>query len=180
MALLPLAFLAWLRWTGRKRDTAWGWIAVAFAVSWLADTAVDAGAPGWAVGFVYPITQAALIGAVLLTRFSAFVFLGALVTAAAWSLAIFGVHQPDILLHSVAFLGVAGIALERWDIPNQLRDSLFVYFGLGWVAWLAHAKFVTVATWYPYQSCRLAGLVLFCGAVRGVQANRDRGVLLAH
>jgi len=52
----------------------------------------------------------------------------------------------------------------RRELPVRLRWSLGVYFGLGLAAWLVHVLWLVVATWYPYQAVRLAGLLLFCWA----------------
>jgi hypothetical protein len=165
-ALIPLVALTVLRMLGNRRDAAYWWLAGAFAVSWLADAPVDHMPREfhWIPSAVYPVSQSALIGAVLLSRRRAVALLGLLVAvglvAAFWT----GAKGPDILLHSVAFLAVVAIVADRPELPQRLQACLFVYFGLGWVAWLVHARWLVLATYYPYQAIRLAGLLLFCWA----------------
>jgi len=167
MALVPLAVLGGLHARGRERDAAWWWMACAFAISWVADSVASQLVPvhRWAVTLVYPIVQSAMIGVVLLSRRAAFVLLGGLV--AIGCLAVFwrGVKGPDVILHSVASLSVAGIVWIRRDIPLRLRMALVVYFGLGLVAWLLFAQQHSIPTWYGYQGARLAGLLVFSWAV---------------
>src|SRR5947208_264158 len=102
MSLLPLLWLALLHARGVHRDAAWWWIAGAFGVSWLADTAAHWVSP-WMVSAVYPVSQSAIIGAVLLGRRDAMAFLGALVCMALLSLFWEGVNGPMILLRTVAW-----------------------------------------------------------------------------
>jgi hypothetical protein len=167
MALLPLATLAVIRLRGHRRDVAWWWLAVAFGVSWIADSVahlipMDDRA---IVSLVYPISQASLMAAVLLSRANALVFVGVLVLAGIAVIIQHGATGPDVALRSVAWLFVAGIARVRKELPIPLRASMFVYFCLGWIAWLIHVQWLVVETWYPYQGIRLFGLLLFCWAV---------------
>lgn len=75
-----------------------------------------------------------------------------------------GPRTPDLFLHSVAWLGVLGIAADRWAL-GSLRVALMVYFGAGWVAWIGYNLVPGWTTWGLYQCTRLAGLVWFCRAV---------------
>lgn len=167
IALIPLAFLLWRSARHQYSDAAWWWLAVAFAVSWIADTAADAlpRSHGWIPSLLYPVTQTALVGAVLLPRRRAWMLLGLLLGVAGASLAWRAYQGPDVVLRSVAWLAVVWIVVTRPELPRRLGMALLVYFGVGLVAWLAHAEWVTLATWYPYQATRLAGLVLFCRAI---------------
>lgn len=161
MGLLPLASLVVLHLRGERRDVAWWWLGVAFAVSWLADVVANAlpAAYRWGPSVIYPVTQSAIIGAVLLPRQWALWFLALMTTLAAIVLAWVGVG-PDVLVRSVAWLAL-GVMANRIPIPFRLRLSLSVYFGLGLLAWFVHMRFLVVETWYPYQLARLAGLMLF-------------------
>jgi len=178
MALLPLAWLAVLYVKGLRPGVAWWLLGGAFAVSWLADT--------WALhlptddryppSLVYPVTQSALIGAVLLPRRrDAWCLLGALVLVglvAAW---LNEPRHPDMLLRTFAWFSVLAIILFRPELPRALRGSLFSYFGVGWVAWTAfvgyqHEGELATWMWYLYQLSRLFGLVLFCQAAVRPQA----------
>lgn len=167
-ALIPLVFLGALRLRGQRRDPAYWWMAGAFAVSWLADAPIDhmPKAYHWIPSAVYPVAQSSLFGRVLLLhRRHAIMLLGLLVAVGIVAVFWTGAKGPDIALHSVAFLAVVAIVADRPELPARLQAALFVYFGLGWVAWLAHARWLLVpTTYYPYQGVRLAGLLLFCWA----------------
>lgn len=162
MALIPLAWLAGLRARGRRRDAAWWWLAGAFAVSWLADTAAHWVDP-WLIGLVYPVSQSALVAAVLLDRREAAKLLAVLlligVGAALWH----GVQGPDVLLRTVAWGAIAGIAFDRWEL-GRLRMSLLVTFGLGLIAWMGYAIWPGWTSWLVYQGARAFGIGLFCWA----------------
>lgn len=166
MPLIPLVWLFWRNETRHPIDAAWWWLACAFAVSWLADTAADFTPvqSRWVISLVYPVTQAALIGAVLLFRKSALILLAVLVAAGIASALLFGVEKPDLVLRTIASLAVVGMIWNRPALPMRLRLTLFVYFGLGLIAWAIHVRWLIVATWYPVQLVRLSGLILFCWA----------------
>lgn len=144
----------------RSRERAHWWLAAALSVSWLADTVAHWYDP-WLMGLVYSVLQVAIVGLVFLDRDDALRLLGVLTLSglvAAW-------WQGNMtLLITVAWLSVVGIV---WDRPQLglLRDSLVVYFGFGLVAWLAFVAAPAYPSWFMYQFTRLAGLVLFCGAV---------------
>lgn len=169
MALLPLVWLACLAHAGKARDAAWWWLASAFAVSWLADTATDLlpKTVDWVPVLAYPVAQSALVGAVFLTRRLATVLLVALAGVALLVAVSGGSRGPDIILTSAACLAVVGIVLERPSIPPRLRLSLLVYFGVGLIAWVGHAFRLDLGTYYAYQAVRLLGLILFCWAAIG-------------
>lgn len=154
MALIPLVWCL----ARKERRAEWWWIAAAFGISWVADTLAHFLDP-WLVSAVYPVSQAAIIGAVLLSRDDAKVFLVALVAVALFSLRF---PRPDLILHTVAWLSIVGVV---WSLPiGRLRIALLVAFGLGWVAWLSFVLSPTWATWGAYQSVRALGLGMFCWA----------------
>lgn len=159
MGLVPLAWCA-LR---RVREPAYWWLAGAFGVSWLADWAAHWVAP-WLVGLVYPVSQAALVGAVFLTRRDALRFTLALmvvgIAAALWR----GPEGPDVLLATVAWGGVVGIVADRPAL-GLLRMALMVTCGVGLAAWWGYAVTPLWATWGGYQVVRATGIGLFCLAV---------------
>jgi hypothetical protein len=165
MAVIPLAFLGCLQVRGQRRDAAWWWLAGAFFVSWIADTAGDFLPQNdrWIPSMVYPVSQSALIGAVLLPRPEALYFLATLIAAGA-AIVLWNGIGPDAALRTVAWLAIVWLVWRRPALPKRLRICLAVYFGLGWVAWLIHVQWLVVATYYPYQLSRLIGLLLFCWA----------------
>lgn len=161
VGLLPLAFLLTLRLAGRPRDRAYLWLAVAFAVSFVSDSLahhVDA----WLLSSVYPVTQAALIGAVLLARKDAWLFLLVLVNAGIVA-ALFAGPWPDLLLHTVAFGGVTAIVYDRHYL-GFVRTALLAYCGLGLAAWYWFALAPSFTHYAVYQATRIVGLAWFCMA----------------
>jgi hypothetical protein len=165
MGLIPVVWLGWCRVRGRPVGAEWWWLAGAYGVSVLADTAsrflpVEA---RWVVSLVYPVSQSAVIGAVLLDRRDAMTLVVVLVVIALAAALVEHVHGPDVLVRTVAWGAVVGIAYDRPAL-GSLRRALLVSFGLGWVAWLAYAAWPGWSSWGAYQFVRLAGLLLFAAA----------------
>lgn len=164
MSLAPLAFCCW-RWRGHQIDAQWWIMAEAFAVSFLADSVSRSNpSAAWLVSLVYPVSQTLLIAAVLLPRRDTLWFAGAIVMAGLLSIAWRGTDGPEILLRSVAWLGLCGLIVDRWAL-GPLRTALLVSFGLGWFAWLGRSLWPILPWWYIGQTVRLAGLLLFCRAM---------------
>lgn len=167
MSLIPLIWLVVLTIHGKVCDLAWWWIAVAFSVSWFADTiahVVPQSHNAW-IGIVYPVSQTAIIGAVLLRhRRQKVALLGVLLGASTVAILWCGVEDPDLVLRSVAWLAVVAIMWAEKALPFRLRLCLVIYFGFGLVTWLIHLRWLIVPTWYPYQIVRLIGLLVFCWA----------------
>lgn len=163
MAFLPLFWLAGLRVRGNHRDIGWWFLALAFAVSWVADSAVDLGAAPWLVSTAYPVSQAALVGAVLLDRKDALVLSISLSVVGLLAVSWHRLTGPDLLLSTVASLSVAGIAFE-YTALGRLRWCLLVSFGATWACWMAYAATPGYPTYLAYHAMRLLGLVLFCWA----------------
>jgi hypothetical protein len=163
IGLVPVAWLALLRWRGRSVEPAYWWIAGALGVSFLADTVARWVNP-FVVSLAYPVAQCGLLGATLLERKHAWRFLGLLLVAAALSAIQKGmVDGPDMLLHTVAWLGVACIVAPQPALA-RLALALWVGFGVAWVAWIAYALRPGLATWGMLQGARLEGAALFCWA----------------
>ena len=163
IGLIPLAWLAVLAVRGQRRGAEWWYLAGAFFVSWIADAFALAGVEPWLMSLVYPVTQAAIVGAVLLDREEAATLIGALVTVGCVAVLWRGVGTPDVLLHTVAW---ASIALVAWDRAalGRLRLALFIAFGFAWLAWLGYTMNPGWATWLGYQSVRAIGAGCFCWA----------------
>lgn len=164
LGLVPLLFLLALGFMGRGRDVAFWWIATAYGVSWLADLAGQRIDP-FLIGALYPVTQAGIVGAVLLEPEDAMILLVALVAAGLWAIFVQGGGRvPDVLLRTVAWGSVAGVAASRPEL-GPMRAALVVTFGLGLLTWLAYASLPGWPTYLAYQGARAAGAVLFCVAV---------------
>lgn len=162
MGLVPLVWLLLLSWRGRNLGAAWFWLSGAFAVSWLADTAAH-----WTdshmISVVYPVSQAAIVGFVFLSRREALAFIIALLVVGIADVFWKGVSGPDILLRTVAWLSVVGILWQLKQL-QRLRTALLVYFGLGWLCWMGYAIWPGWRSWSAYQITRLVGILLFCFA----------------
>lgn len=163
IGLIPFAWLAWLAARGERRAREWWWLAGAFFVSWVADAFALSGVEPWLVSLVYPVTQAAIIGAVLLDREEAALFVGALVLAGLVAVLWRGVGAPDVLLRTVAWLGIALVAYDRIAL-GKLRIALLIAFGFAWLAWVGYTLDPSYRTWLAYQSVRALGAVAFCWA----------------
>lgn len=160
MALLPLLWLAALWMVEQRRDPALWWLAGVYAISWIADTAAHWVDP-WLVSAVYPVSQAAIVGAVLLKRDDALVFLFSITAIGVVSIAFQELQQPNVL-RSAAWAAIAAIV---YPLPlGRLRSALLVTFGVGLAAWILFAATRTWPTWLVYQGVRAVGIVLFCWA----------------
>lgn len=162
IGLIPLLWLTWLHFRGKDLDVAWWWIAGAFFVSWLADTAAHFVNP-WLASPVYLVSQSALVGAVFLNRYDAIKLVIVLAVVGTAAVLWQGVHGPDVLLHTVAWLSVVGIIYPLRQL-TRLRTALLVAFGFGWLTWMGYAIWPGWTSWSVYQLTRLAGILLFCWA----------------
>lgn len=162
IGLIPLLWLAFLTFRGKAVGIEWWWLAGVFAVSWLADTAAHWG-NSWAVGLLYPVSQAAIVGLVFLSRRDALYLIIALGGVGLLDVFGFGFEIPDILVRTVAWLSITGIV---WRLPQleRLRTSLLVTFGAGWLCWMGYAINPGWFSWSGYQFTRLLGILLFCWA----------------
>lgn len=161
LGLVPLAWLIHLLIRGQAREPyVWG-VAVAFAVSFMADLAVDLGAAPMLASLVYPVSQAGIVGAALLPRQRALGLVLALVVVGASAALWQGTTGPDLLLRTVAF-GLV-VAMAHGQAP-RLRFALTVYFGCGLVAWWLYVGMPGWGTWGGYQLCRALGVGGFCWA----------------
>jgi hypothetical protein len=157
MGLLPLA---WLALRGERRAE-WWWIAVAFGVSWIADATAHFVNP-WIVSTVYPISQAAIILAVIAERNEARVFMWLLIAVGLVTILTEGVTGPTLFLETVA---AASIVAVVWPLPlGRLRLTLLVAFGVGFLAWVGYVISPGWTTWGIYQAVRALSLVMFCWA----------------
>jgi hypothetical protein len=138
-------------------------MAGAFFVSWIADACTLAGVDSHLVSLVYPVSQAALVGAVLLDREEAAIFVAGLVSIGVVAVLWKGVGTPDVLVHTVAWASIAIVALDRAAL-GKLRLALLVAFGFGWLAWLGYTLSPGWPTWLAYQGVRALGIGTFCWA----------------
>jgi hypothetical protein len=162
LGIVPLVWLAWRALRGHRSLSVWWWMAAVFGVSWAADTAAIWNAR-WLISAVYPATQATLVGIVFLAQSDALVFLIVLTMVGAIDVILHSVTGPNVLLRTVAWLAIVGIAGDRPGL-GALRWSLLVSFGVGWLAWLGYATWPGWTSWLIYQAVRAIGIGLFCWA----------------
>lgn len=162
MGLIPLLWLAWLHLRGERRDVAWWWLAGVFAVSWIADMAALWFDP-WTASKVYPVSQAAIVGLVFLSRREALLLIVTLGLVGIGDVLLVGVGDFDLMLRTVAWLSVVGIVYPLRQL-ERLRIYLLTGFGLGWVAWLGYSINPGWGTWICYQLVRLIAIAMFCWA----------------
>jgi len=161
MALLPALALAWRR----PRESALWWLAGVFVVAWLADWGKHVGVDPLLTSWVYPISQAGIVLAVLLPRRLALMAFGAVMVLGVLALLWEGERGPDLLLRAGAWGAIVATVWTRADL-GLFRTALLVYFGLGLLAWGAYTTVPGWSTWGVYQIVRLAGILLFCVAVK--------------
>lgn len=160
--IIPLIWLAVLTFRGQRFGGEWWWLAGAFFVSWLADTASHwVGQPF--VSMIYPVVQAGLIGGVLLYKSDAIKLVVLLILVGVADILWHGIIGTDILLRTVAWLAVVGIVYPFWQL-GRLRTTLLVTFGIGWVTWMSFVIWPSTLSWAAYHLTWLAGILLFCWA----------------
>lgn len=158
MGLIPLAWLA----VRRERRAEWWWLAAAFAVSWIADAATLLGYPTWVPVTVYPVTQAAIILAVLAERQEAKAFALLLVFVGLVTILTEGTTGPTLLLEMITASVIVSVV---WPLPlGRLRLTLLVAFGVGFLAWVGYVLAPGWTTWGIYQAVRAVSIVMFCWA----------------
>lgn len=160
MALLPLVALAALSLLGRRRTAAWWWLGVAFAVSWVADSAAHRFDPVL-VSRVYPVLQASIVLFALAPYADALVCALALALASMVPLLLQPASMVDVGLRTISFGCIAGVVF-RLGRHHIAQLPLLIYFGGGLLAWYAYAIAPGWTTWGIYQATRAIGLTLFC------------------
>lgn len=162
IGLIPLAWVFSLRAGGKPHDIRWRRLALAWGVSWLADWASHVTGT-FPVGPLYLVGQGAIVVWALAPHEPAWQFLVVLIATANFAYLSLDVRQPDVLMHTVAWLGLLA-AVWSYPLIPQLRGVLVVAFGVGLLAWWAYCWKPGWPTWLTYQGVRLAGVLGFCWA----------------
>jgi hypothetical protein len=129
-------------------------MAMAFAVSFVADTASLFGA--WpVVSQTYPLAQGALFALALLPSRVAVRVVALLLAVAGASVTVRHGHGVDVALHVTAWLSVAGMAW--WRVPEfSLRWTLVLGFGGMAATWAAYTVAPDVMIYAAFQAVRAA------------------------
>jgi hypothetical protein len=160
MAVLPLAALAWRR---PKAPALW-WLAGVFVVAWLADYGKHVGISPLLTSWVYPISQAGLVLAVLLPRRLALLALTWVVFVGIVGLLWGHGRGPDLILRAGAWGAIIAVLWPHREL-GLLRTALLVYFGVGLLAWAGYTAVPGWTSWGVYQGIRAAGIGLFSWGV---------------
>lgn len=160
LGIIPLLWLSAMALEGDRFDASWWWLAGAFGVSFLADSAALCGVRPDLVGNAFPIVQASIIGMVLMNRRAAGNLVGALMVIGLLAVQIQGAAGIDVILSTVAFGAVSIMVWPRRELLG-LRDSLLMTFGVGLVAWWGYAAWPGWLSWGLYQFARACGTGLF-------------------
>ena len=163
-ALAPLAVLLVLH--DRSLLDRYGLVAAAFSVSWFADSLTSVtGYNGFGFDYVWIPAQILLV-LYSLTDDPTYRWLlpwGAAMTAAT-SLA-FSFPGPEV------WMTVSGSVAILWLAQGRITATLYLYFGLGTVAYLLMLTQIGNpgfdAAWYAYQFCRVAAFAAFITSVLG-------------
>jgi hypothetical protein len=150
LGLVPLAWLVVARVRGRVIDVSYWWMALAFAVSFVADLA-----PHRYAHQLYPVLQAGLFAIVLAPRATIGAVTLLVASTAAYSV-VWRQGQPfDVWLRVTAWLTVAGLAWHLPPIPTLrwTRTTLAVGFTAMTAAW---CWYVADPGWWPWGALQVA------------------------
>lgn len=168
LGAVPLAFLLTLHFRGEWRERAWWLMALGFAVSFVAD-ALSLVVGHGVTSQVYLLSQGAVFAVALATRDVAVSFVAILAASAGASIALRHGNGLDVVLHTVAWGGVAGLGWLRNDAVGRVLAWGFAGLVLAWWGYVAFrtAGSLEAATsaWYVFQAVRLALTVGWCVAV---------------
>lgn len=166
LGLVPLAWLAALHAGGWRRSSLWWWVAAAYGVSFVADAVALSGwRDPWWVSASYPVSQAGIVGLVLLGPQDAIRFLVALIAAAIVG-SLLSPSAGTLPLRTLAWGAITLLAWPRRDV-GALRAALLVSFGVGLGAWWCFVLWPSLGTWALHQGTRILGTGLLCWAAWG-------------
>lgn len=161
LGAVPLACLLVVHFRGGWRERSWWLMAVAFAVSFVADALSLVVGHGM-MSQVYIFSQAALFAYVLAGQRVAVTFGALLLASAGASIALRHGEGLDVVLHTVAWGGVAGLA--NGSAHKAAPVLAYGFAGLV-LAWWGYVAYRTTEWWYVFQAVRLALTVGWCVAV---------------
>jgi hypothetical protein len=152
--------IVWVFLFRRKATPAMWFLALAFFVSWFADSAAHFIGGSWAGRFVWLPLQLWLAslaftkerGRRILYAFG-LVFLAFASASISWP-------GPDIFLTLLGSIGLLWIARGKLALP------VYIYFGAGSLAYLMMVNNIGadfLRFWYLYQGCRLVAFAVFIG-----------------
>lgn len=157
LGILPLLALLMARLAGRNFPPAWWGMAVAFAVSWLADSIAHLTNPD-AVSQVYIVLQSG-VAVLALDPKAAIPAVAVVSTVAVGSVLWRHGQGHDVAAHVTAGGIVTGLAWQR--TRGWVRWSIVAGFGLLAVAWLDYVAAPGWPSWLTVQGVRLAAVVLW-------------------
>ena len=158
---------------GHRLPRAYWYLALGFFVSWFADSATHFLGGSWYVDYYWVPLQCWLVLLAFITDPAG--RLASLVSLIFLSAIAHELHGagPDLLLRfggSIAIL---------WFARGRLAPPLYIYFGLGTLAYLVmilHYDNIFPA-WVVYQGCRLAAYVAFLWIIAPPLIRQKRAIL---
>ncbi len=160
-ALLPVvAVLLW------RPSWPWSLLALAWAVSWIADSMAWATGGSWAALYVWVPVQVGLVLLAVADEWDRAKVLALVVFAGVVS-ALVSYPDPEVL---VIALGSAAIVMLA---KGRLRWPLYLYFGSGTVLYLMMVSGEFMTYWYGYQASRLGAFAVFVALVAKGHHGRD-------
>lgn len=177
MSLLPVFVLLGLVLSGRAPERAHILFAAALATSWVGDSIMLAN--GGSFDFVYlwaPVQITLAYASVLRPRESKTHIIHILV---ALNVALFSHNmRPE---NGFLLYIAGGIGLMFCALGCSLFWPITIYFGAGSVVYYFMIDYFGdpqfMVTWYLYQSCRAASILLFCGIL--IRTQRSTHALVA-
>lgn len=164
--LLGILPLVWT-WEAKVRDRRTVGVAVALAVSFVADGSTIPGLDADVVSNTYLFLQGALLVRALLDWETALSLTALYAVTAVGSILYEGATGFNLWLPTVVGVSVCWIAW-RWAAP--LRWSLMLTFGGGLISWAywawlaAHSPALATRGWWCFQAARLLGVLAFMAA----------------
>ena len=159
MALAPIIGMMVV---GRKLPRAYWLVALAYLMSWFGDSLAWMLDGSWQGTYLWLPLQLWLVFLAFMKMPTNRVFsLGAVILLALISWTVSGAG-PDVLLT------IAGSVVVLFILEGRIAPSLYVYFGLGtlaylWMTWSMGEQFLVA--WYSYQACRLLAYSIFLAAI---------------
>jgi hypothetical protein len=149
-------------WARRERRREYWWLAAAFGISVLADTATLLWHQPWLVAAIYPVSQLGIVAAVIVSQRQAMAFTGFLMLTGIVALMIEGLDAPGAILPVVGGAVLTTFLLAQPATP--LRTALLLAFGVSCLPWIWFVLMPTWASWEAYQGVRAVSLGWFCYA----------------
>lgn len=156
-ALMPVLALIIILGLGKVPSLDQGLLTTALGMSWIGDSQTSAIGGGFEYGHLWAPAQIALAYAAVVEnwKFGRVLLVGALCVLVL-TVSYLNV-DPGVLLWPLGGIGL--VILGR---KSPVRVPIFVYFGVGTIAFVFMIWEPGPDRWLPYQACRIAALAALC------------------